>query len=154
MEAVEDLVKICPACKEENPVSEVICRVCMSNLTSVSPTRKGEGAIQPDAGERTCRASAPAVLTLSRLSDGRVLPVSDGGVLGRSGESGAFFERDRTVSRQHAKVGFRDGVWHIEDLNSTNGTWVNGKRLAPGRPSPLNAGDLIALSLACELKVI
>ena len=38
-----DLVKLCPACNEENPVSEVICRVCMTNLASVSPVLAGSG---------------------------------------------------------------------------------------------------------------
>ena len=160
MDTAEALVKICPACKEENPISEVICRVCMTNLTSVSPTQKRAPALaEPKkvlgvAGERTICSPSPAVLTLSRSSDGRALPVADGSVLGRGGDSGAFFEKDRTVSRQHAKIHFHDGIWHIEDLNSTNGTWVNGKRLTPARPFPLNVGDSIALSMACELKVI
>jgi hypothetical protein len=165
------LVKVCPACNEKNPVSEVICRVCMTNLTSVSPTREGEtpkpggepeggaSAAGPEGGagngDRTvCAPPSLAVLTLSRASDGRSLPVPDGGVLGRGGDGGAFFERDMTVSRRHAKVGLSGGVWVIEDLNSTNGTWVNGKRLEAGRPCPINVGDSVALSAACELKVI
>ncbi|MDR2137652.1 MAG: FHA domain-containing protein [Synergistaceae bacterium] len=155
-----DLVKRCPACNEENPVSEVICRVCMTNLASVSPTPRGEAgdvsvseALLPEKAEKKADA-APAVLTLSRLSDGRFVPVSVGSVLGRSGDAGAFFEDFRTVSRRHAKVDFRDESWWIEDLNSTNGTWVNGSRLDPGRSHPLKKGDTVALSLACEMKVV
>ena len=154
MDAMDVLVKICPACQEENPISEVICRVCMTNLTSVSPAQKEANANGTNAPDRTFCAPLPAVLTLSRPSDGRALPVTDGTVLGRSGDLRVFFEKDRTVSRQHAKINFRDGSWSIEDLNSTNGTWVNGKRLTPGRNYPLNVGDSIALSLSCELKVI
>jgi len=161
MEATDILVKICPACSEENPISEVICRVCMTNLTSVSPTQKGAALVDPEeplevacSVERTICAPPQAVLTLSRSSDGRALPVPDGGVLGRSGDTAAFFENERTVSRRHAKIDFRDGVWRIEDLYSTNGTWVNGKRVTPGSPCPLCVGDSIALSLACELKII
>ena len=158
------LVKICPACNEENPICEVICRVCMTNLASVSPVQKGAPAKEAPAPEPVLDVSdtggltfcdpRPAVLTLCRSSDGRVLPVADGGVLGRGGEKGAFFEKDMTVSRQHARVDFRDGVWSIEDLHSTNGTWVNGQRLVSGQPSPLYAGDSVSLSLACELKVL
>ena len=34
MDTAEALVKICPACKEGNPIPEVICRVCITNLTN------------------------------------------------------------------------------------------------------------------------
>ncbi len=42
-----------------------------------------------------------------------------------------------TVSRQHARLVFRDGGWTLQDLDSTNGTMVNGVpvgrcRLTPG----------------------
>jgi FHA domain-containing protein len=48
------------------------------------------------------------------------------------------------VSRRHARVSCRDGQYFLEDLGSTNGTFVNrGKRLPPGQPQPLNDGDEI-----------
>jgi hypothetical protein len=137
-----DLVKLCPACNEENPVSEVICRVCMTNLASVSPV---------PAGRQTLYSTA--VLTL-QLPNGRALPAASGDVLGRSGGAALFFEAFQTVSRRHAKVDFRGGAWQIEDLQSTNGTWINGKRLNPGQPCLLKTGDVVALSLACEMRVI
>jgi predicted component of type VI protein secretion system len=34
-----------------------------------------------------------------------------------------------SVSRHHATIRFRDGVWWIEDQKSENGTWVNGERV-------------------------
>lgn len=37
---------------------------------------------------------------------------------------------DGTVSRNHARLSFRKGLWCIEDLKSSNGTFVNGRRLA------------------------
>jgi hypothetical protein len=44
---------------------------------------------------------------------------------------------DESVSREHARLVFRDGAWIIQDLDSTNGTLVNRERvgrcqLAPG----------------------
>jgi FHA domain-containing protein len=48
------------------------------------------------------------------------------------------------VSRRHARISFREGQYFLEDLGSTNGTFVNrGKRLQPGRLQPLQDGDEI-----------
>lgn len=48
------------------------------------------------------------------------------------------------VSRRHARVTFRDGQYFVEDLGSTNGTFVNrGKRLSPGTRQSLKDGDEI-----------
>jgi hypothetical protein len=49
---------------------------------------------------------------------------------------------DPSVSRRHAQVTFRDGVWVIQDLASTNGTSVNGAWV--GRTA-LRSGDVITL---------
>lgn len=48
------------------------------------------------------------------------------------------------VSRRHARITFSEGKYFLEDLGSTNGTFVNrGKRLSPGTRQPLNDGDEI-----------
>ena len=48
------------------------------------------------------------------------------------------------VSRRHARITFSDGKYLLEDLGSTNGTFINrGKRLSPGTRQPLNDGDEI-----------
>jgi hypothetical protein len=48
------------------------------------------------------------------------------------------------VSRRHARIIFADGKYALEDLGSTNGTFINrGKRLSPGTRQPLNDGDEI-----------
>ena len=48
------------------------------------------------------------------------------------------------VSRKHARISVRDGQFAIEDLGSTNGTFVNrGRRLKPGERHPLKDGDEI-----------
>jgi hypothetical protein len=52
---------------------------------------------------------------------------------------------DPTVSRQHARLVFRDGTWMVQDLASTNGTIVNG--LPVGRCS-LRPGDHVVLGEA------
>ena len=48
------------------------------------------------------------------------------------------------VSRRHARILFTNGSYMIEDLGSTNGTFVNrGRRLIPGNPHKLKDGDEI-----------
>jgi hypothetical protein len=47
------------------------------------------------------------------------------------------------VSGEHAVIWW-DGRWHIRDLGSSNGTTVNGRRLAPGESHQLIAGSEIA----------
>ena len=51
---------------------------------------------------------------------------------------------DAKVSRRHARIIYRNNVYMIEDLGSTNGTFVNrGRRLLPGSPQVLSEGDEI-----------
>jgi pSer/pThr/pTyr-binding forkhead associated (FHA) protein len=50
---------------------------------------------------------------------------------------------ERHVSRQHAVISFRDGIFMISDLGSANGTFVNDKQLTD--PYPLMHGDVIRL---------
>jgi FHA domain len=51
---------------------------------------------------------------------------------------------DRTVSRRHARLFFRDGRWIVQDLASKNGIALNGARV--GR-SQLRPGDRLAVGL-------
>ena len=67
--------------------------------------------------------------------------------------SGVFPEIDLTdhggdeggVSRQHARVTIQGTQVSIEDLNSTNFTYVNQQKLTPAQSHPLNDGDEVRL---------
>src|SRR4030067_769191 len=50
---------------------------------------------------------------------------------------------DAEVSRRHARLTFQGGKYVLEDLGSTNGTFVNGQRLAG--PVVLKPGDVVSL---------
>jgi len=51
-------------------------------------------------------------------------------------------DSDAKVSRRHARIVRSNGSYYIEDLGSTNGTYVNrGRRLLPGNAQVLNDGD-------------
>ena len=49
---------------------------------------------------------------------------------------------DSSVSRRHAEVRFGDDGWFVRDLESTNGTYVNGVRIGAGE-QPLRPRDII-----------
>jgi len=65
--------------------------------------------------------------------------------------SGIFPEVDLTphggeeggVSRRHARITFEGGAYSIEDLDSTNFTFVNKQKLAPRARQSLQDGDEI-----------
>lgn len=53
-----------------------------------------------------------------------------------------------TVSRRHAQLYFREGSWVLVDLESTNGTYINGCRV---QRSQLLPGDALAFGGECML---
>jgi multimeric flavodoxin WrbA len=47
------------------------------------------------------------------------------------------------VSRQHARMRLGSGGWVLEDLKSTNGTFLNGQQIPPGQQVRVRTGDII-----------
>jgi FHA domain len=78
---------------------------------------------------------APFVLSLQSLESDRVL-------VGRHPRCDIVVD-DPNVSRRHAELLFRDGVWVIRDLGSTNGTSLNGELV--GR-STVRPGDILGFA--------
>jgi pSer/pThr/pTyr-binding forkhead associated (FHA) protein len=62
-------------------------------------------------------------------------------LLGRHGDCDVVLQH-MSVSRRHARLSFRDGRWVLRDLDSTNGTRVNGRRVGRCRLEP---GDRLRL---------
>ena len=69
-------------------------------------------------------------------------------VIGRHADSD-FVIDDRTVSRRHAAIHNEGPEWILEDLGSTNGTRVNGERIATR--ATIKPGDEIGFGAASAL---
>jgi ABC transport system ATP-binding/permease protein len=66
--------------------------------------------------------------------------------IGSRDDNDLVYERP-TVSSRHAHIYWDSaaGQWMLEDLGSTNGTYLRGERLSPGWPVPVQPGDAIYL---------
>jgi len=62
--------------------------------------------------------------------------------IGRSNDNNLVIESNK-VSRKHARINYRDGVFFIEDLNSTGGTYLNGQKIDK---RVIDEGDVITLA--------
>src|ERR1700733_5355649 len=75
---------------------------------------------------------------------GKMFALRDGAVLGREAPADVVLaDTSQEISRRHARISVHEGQTMIEDLGSTNGTYVNGE-LLKGK-SVLRAGDRIQL---------
>jgi pSer/pThr/pTyr-binding forkhead associated (FHA) protein len=96
------------------------------------------------AGGRTSVATTPARQTMLLVQpDGsKAFPYRLEGstTMGRAAECELRLE-DTYVSQQHARIFDRGGNWYVEDLGSTNGTFVNEQKLVA--PAMLTPGDTI-----------
>ncbi len=76
---------------------------------------------------------------------GQIFPLFERNVIGGSRESHVMIDEPGTSGR-HVEIVWHDSSWVVIDLTSTNGTWVNGSRLAPGeRHVGLADNDVIKL---------
>ncbi|MEI6561188.1 MAG: VanZ family protein [Verrucomicrobiota bacterium] len=64
-------------------------------------------------------------------------------ILGRSSGAAQLCVKNTSISGQHLSLNFRNGKFEVEDLDSSNGTRVNGRRLVPFKPVPIADGDRI-----------
>jgi pSer/pThr/pTyr-binding forkhead associated (FHA) protein len=70
---------------------------------------------------------------------GRSFDVADELIVGRSSGCGVSVPEDNFVSNHHARFFSQENKLWVEDLGSTNGTYLNTHRLA--QPAPVRKGD-------------
>jgi serine/threonine protein kinase len=120
-------------------------------LQSSKPGSESTPPFFPDASKDV------AVVSLHVVETGQIITLDEGQefVLGRVDEGmqnkpeidlSAFQAFQKGVSRRHALVtlGEKKTV-NLTDLNSTNGTWVNGTKIKAQIPMTLHHGDVISL---------
>lgn len=138
------LVKICPTCKTKNNPGAMFCENDLVDLSAISPLDDS----QPEIVNKVVTTQ----LTL-KTSNGCFVALHDGDVVGREGVGSDLLCDYVKVSRQHARVTQENEKWYIEDLNSTNGVYLNGNRIPSNKIIELSDGLKLNLSQSCELVV-
>lgn len=173
----------CNTCGQMNRAGLLICENCGSSLVSAIATIIGtkkfgqSGALNSEKEPKLNTVEVHALLSagtdgftesmILRLEvEGTPTPIlvypKDETSLGRRDPAGGTMpDVDLTsyaayrmgVSRRHALLTLKNRTLQIIDLGSSNGTMVNGVKLAPHQPRPLKDGDMIALG-KMSLRVI
>jgi len=88
-----------------------------------------------------------------QLRIGKYALAGAGETIGRDGNECSLPFDGPSISRQHARLFWRDGAVWIEDLDSTNGTFTHdGSRIRPNQPSRLNREESFRLAnIRCEI---
>ena len=143
--------KVCPSCGKINSEQEIVCVDCMTDLTDaevVAGDQEIDGS-KKTGNERTSVISES--LTLS--GNGFSITVKSGDIVGRQGVGSEHLKYFKTVSRKHAKFYKDGGRWFVEDLGSTNGTFLNDRPIPPNQKHEIKDGYIIKLSTQVSLRV-
>ena len=87
-------------------------------------------------------AAVRCFLPYQRVSNLR-FDIEEGMDISVGRERGDITLANNRVSKRHARFVMKDGVLYIQDLNSTNGVFVNGKRIK--RPAVLHSMDSVRI---------
>jgi DNA-binding winged helix-turn-helix (wHTH) protein len=98
------------------------------------------------------KRSTPVLVVMDGPDANKSYPIEkDEVVLGREDHCDIVL-RERQISREHIKLLHKDGHYFVQDLNSRNGTWVNGKKLEGTQE--LYDNDEIHVALAIRLQFV
>lgn len=164
----------CPQCGTQNMPGTMFCDNCGAALSNVAPPPMPSGqppaytppaytpppapvytpppaqpAYQPPMG-----ALPPMPCRLMIAGQQVPVPAKAEAIIGRADlASGWNPDVDLTpyggtpdagVSRKHLKIVWQN-AWMVEDMNSVNGSYLRGQRLAPSQRTPVNNGEVIQL---------
>lgn len=105
-----------------------------------APRRSASTAPPPSKGKkRTFRKTA----VIEGAQKGRSFDLADELIVGRSEKCHLVLNDDTYVSQMHARLFSKDGTFMIEDLGSTNGTYLNRRRITS--PTELQRGDRVKI---------
>jgi hypothetical protein len=142
----------CTNCGNRNPEGSNFCGTCGAPLRSDS----GEDTtVVTFALETEGDGEEEFSIPMDELEEGKAIIVVRRGpnagtkffldkdvvTAGRNPSSDIFLD-DVTVSRRHAEIRRKDSGFHLEDVGSLNGTFVNRRRV---ESSPLSSGDEIQI---------
>jgi pSer/pThr/pTyr-binding forkhead associated (FHA) protein len=157
-------IKLCPTCQFSNSLSNTVCERCSTPLLTLLPAR-----ITVPVPESLVQAIPPAPTPQTRTENevkdaiafymvGQAKPILVKDdikkiIFGRSSPGESMPTVDLTpydahlfgVSRQHAIIYRSDNGCFLQDLGSTNGTYLNEKRLVAQKLYALENGDLVRL---------
>jgi pSer/pThr/pTyr-binding forkhead associated (FHA) protein len=156
-----DTVKTCPTCHKDNKLETTVCEFCGTPLMSLLPAVTTEPVpdiplkiTPPDHIVQLTKLYADIVV-LVVLGQEQPILLRGGGktILGRYSPGEVAPSVDLTpynanllgVSRQHATITRSEDTFVLEDLGSTNGTWLNEVKLTANKPTTFQSGDLIRL---------
>jgi hypothetical protein len=147
------------------PEAEPAAQVATPPLTPTSPVQPAQAAaatapVAPEAPALP-QGAQPRLLVLRGQKRNVEYPIYEGhNFIGRADEKPVDIDLEDQEppdriwsSRQHAVVTYENDRLQIEDLNSSNGTFVNRARIHPGQPRPLTINDVIQIGTV-QLKVI
>ncbi len=158
-------MNICSKCLCPNPVGALFCAECGASLIPTELTTQSFRTDRFDASADGAIVSPPPITlphrdqawaSLHLIESGHILPLADRNdyTLGRYTEGqpilpdidlSPYQAYAAGVSRLHALIKREGKRVIIVDLGSSNGTYVNGKRLTTRTEHLLNHGDIIAL---------
>jgi serine/threonine protein kinase len=121
------------------------------------PLAPAEGLTKFIAKSELEKPAFNAYLTILSCPDsfreGQTIPVlSPRLTIGRSGSADFVISEDPSLSRQHATIIRKGSGYVLEDSNTPNGTYLNGRRVDPARPEPLFLNAEIRLSKFTRLR--
>lgn len=131
-------------------VPPTVSREQLAGMGGAAATGAALGAASVAANMAPARAQQAPARPLAQLVDvvtGDTYEITSARcTVGRERVAADVVLRDPNVSRRHAELTFTgSGDWTIEDLNSTNGTLVNNRRITR---CPLRNGDMLTFGLS------